>query len=47
MLHNILFAAGGWFIGCFTPAIGREVKSWLVKESTTVKTDIKAAVKKV
>jgi len=33
MIH--LFSIGlGFFGGVFTPAIGREIKSWFVKEST-------------
>ena len=36
MIHAAIFAGAGWLIGCFTPAVGRKVKSWFVKESTAV-----------
>jgi hypothetical protein len=36
-------AAGiAYVAGAFTPAIGRKIKAWFVKESTALKTDVKA-----
>lgn len=42
---NLLSVSGGidsaigFVVGAFTPAVGRKIKSWFVKESTAVKTD--------
>jgi hypothetical protein len=36
-MHLILYAGLGWLAGCFTPSIGRTVKSWFSKEATAVK----------
>jgi capsule polysaccharide export protein KpsE/RkpR len=58
MIVNIAFdviSGGiGFVVGAFTPAVGREIKSWFVKESTAVVAkapvavqDAVAAVKKV
>lgn len=49
---SVIVAAGiGYIAGAFTPAVGREIKSWFVKESTAAKTavttDATAAVKKL
>lgn len=30
----------GFVAGAFTPAIGRKIKSWFVKEGTVVKADV-------
>ena len=57
MIVNIAFDAIsggiGFVVGAFTPAVGREIKSWFVKESTAVVAqapvavqDVVAAVKK-
>jgi hypothetical protein len=37
-------AGAGWLVGCFTPAIGRKVKSWFSKEGAVVKADASKAV---
>lgn len=37
---DLLSAGVGFVIGAFTPAVGREIKSWFVKESTAA---VKAA----
>ncbi len=45
MTFGIVVAAGiGWLIGCFTPAVGRTVKSWFVKEATVVKADVEKKI---
>ena len=50
MIVNIAFDAIsggiGFVVGAFTPAVGREIKSWFVKESTAVVAQAVAAVKK-
>ncbi len=47
MIHEIVAAGIGFVAGAFTPAIGRKIKSWFVKEATAVEADVKADVKKV
>lgn len=43
-LVSSLPAAGvGFVVGAFTPAIGRKIKSWFVKETTALKTDVTSA----
>lgn len=34
---NVVGAAVGFVVGCFTPAIGRKVKAWFSKEAAAVK----------
>ncbi len=40
MLHLLLYAGAGWLVGCFTPAVGRKVKSWFSKTATTAVTSV-------
>ncbi len=47
MIHEIVAAGIGFVAGAFTPAIGRTIKSWFVKEATAVEADVKVDVKKV
>ena len=51
MIVNIAFdfVSGGigFFVGAFTPAVGREIKSWFVKESTAVVASAPVAVQAV
>lgn len=35
-------AVVGYVVGAFTPAVGRKIKALFVKESNTVKADVKA-----
>ena len=48
MIVNIAFDAIsggiGFVVGAFTPAVGREIKSWFVKESTAVVAQAPVAV---
>lgn len=46
MIHSVIFAGIGFVVGAFTPAIGRKVKAFFVKESTAVEASAGAAVKK-
>jgi hypothetical protein len=51
MFHDAIFAGAGFLVGCFTPAIGRKVKAFFVKETSAVKADVakdaQAAAKKL
>lgn len=38
MFTDLIYAGAGFVIGAFTPAIGRKIKSWFVKEATATKT---------
>jgi hypothetical protein len=40
MVTSLMFAGVGWLVGCFTPAIGRKVKSLFSKEVAVVKTKL-------
>jgi len=40
MIHTILAAGVGFVVGAFAPAVGREIKSWFVKEAAVVKADV-------
>jgi hypothetical protein len=40
MLTNLMWAGIGFVTCAFTPAIGRQIKAWFVKESAVVKTKI-------
>lgn len=43
MIITTVVAAGvGFVVGAFTPAIGRKIKSFFVKETTVLKADVKA-----
>lgn len=42
MITLVIAAGVGFLVGCFTPAVGRVVKSFFVKESTALKADVKA-----
>ena len=44
MVHSIVAAGIGFVVGAFTPAVGRTIKAWFVKETTAVTT---AAAKKL
>ena len=39
-MHLILGVTGGFVVGCFCPAVCREVKSWFSKETKAVVTDV-------
>lgn len=51
MLTIALAAGAGFIAGAFTPAVGRKIKSYFVKEtkaaSAAVQTDVSAAAKKL
>lgn len=36
MLEKAIIAGIGWLVGCFTPAVGKEVKSWFSSEGKKV-----------
>jgi len=36
MIEKAIIAGIGWLIGCFTPAVGKEVKSWFSSEGAKV-----------
>jgi hypothetical protein len=38
MMMDMVFAAAGFGVGVFCPAVAREVKSWFSKEATVAKT---------
>jgi hypothetical protein len=40
MFHVVLALAIAYVAGAFTPAVGREIKSWFVKEAAVVKADV-------
>lgn len=40
MFNFLLYAGIGFVVGAFTPAVGRAIKSWFVKESSVVKADV-------
>jgi hypothetical protein len=39
-MHLFLYAGLGWLVGCFTPAVGRKVKSWFSSEAKTAVTKL-------
>lgn len=41
ILAQIPGAAVGFVVGAFTPAIGRKIKAYFVKETTVLKADVK------
>lgn len=43
-LSGLVDAGIGFVVGAFTPAVGREIKSWFVKESTAAKNTAASAV---
>lgn len=43
-MHSILFAAVGYVVGAFTPAVGRKIKSFFSKDATAAKTAATSAV---
>ena len=45
MIHDAIYAGIGFVVGAFTPAVGREIKSWFVKESTAAVAAVPAQVK--
>ena len=51
MLHFVLGCVLSYVAGAFTPAVGREIKSWFVKKTTAVKADVasvaSSAIKKL
>lgn len=38
-MKELIYAGIGYIAGAFTPAVGREIKSWFVKEASVVKAD--------
>jgi hypothetical protein len=46
-LRDAIIAGSGWLIGVFTPAVGRKVKAWIVKEDTALEARIKALEAKI
>lgn len=47
ILVNVIYAGAGYVAGAFTPAVGRTIKGWFVKETTAVKTAVKTDVSAV
>ena len=47
MIQLIIAAAIGFVVGAFTPAVGRTIKAWFVKETTAAKTAAVADAKKL
>jgi hypothetical protein len=58
IITNLVAAGIGFVVGAFMPAVGREIKSWFVKETktalptvtaveTAIKTDVSAVAKKL
>jgi hypothetical protein len=45
-MHGIAFAAVGYLVGVFTPAVARKIKSWFSKETTAAVTAVTSAVAK-
>lgn len=41
MIHNAIVAGVGFVIGAFTPAVGRKIKAFFVKEATSVESSVK------
>lgn len=42
VITTVIAAGTGYITGAFTPAVLRKVKAFFVKETTVLKTDIKA-----
>jgi hypothetical protein len=42
VLTTVIAAGVGYVAGAFTPAIGRKIKAFFVKETTALKADVKA-----
>ena len=36
----LIYAGLGWLVGCFTPAVGRTVKSWFSKTASAAASDV-------
>ena len=47
MIHDAIYVGIGFVICAFTPSVGRKIKSWFVKESPKVESDVKAEAKKL
>lgn len=47
MVHSIVAAGIGFVVGAFTPAVGRTIKAWFVKEATAAKTVVATDAKKM
>ena len=47
MIQLIIAAAIGFVVGAFTPAVGRTITAWFVKETTAAKTAAVADAKKL
>ena len=45
MLSYLIGGAVGFVVAAFAPAVGREIKSWFVKESTAAVAAVPAQVK--
>ncbi len=46
MLELVIVAALAYTAGAFTPAVGRKIKAYFVKESAVVKTELGAELNK-
>lgn len=44
---SVLTGAGAYIAGAFTPSVGRKIKSYFVKETTSAKTSVTTEVTKV
>lgn len=44
MITAVIAGVGGLVVGAFMPAVGREIKSWFVKETTAAKTVVSGTV---
>jgi hypothetical protein len=47
LLHDAVIAGVGFVVGAFTPAVGRKIKAFFVKETSAVKPTIVAGINKV
>lgn len=43
MFQYAVGAAVGFAVGAFTPAVGRKIKAWFVKETSAAKADVASA----
>ena len=46
-MKELIYAGIGYIAGAFTPAVGREIKSWFVKEADATKKAASTEVKKL
>jgi hypothetical protein len=46
-MKELIYAGIGYIAGAFTPAVGREIKSWFVKEAADAKKEASTEVKKL